>query len=70
MQETFQFPVVAADGKIYERAAIIDWFAKSSISPMTNVLLAHKELHSAHETQLQLDRLLALQAEAIVDESS
>ena len=36
--------VVAADGFTYERAAITKWLNKSNCSPMTNELLANKNL--------------------------
>jgi hypothetical protein len=37
-------PVVAADGHSYERKAIVRWFKKSSMSPITREELPHKHV--------------------------
>ncbi|PRW51129.1 vacuolar sorting 23A [Chlorella sorokiniana] len=44
--EPFEDPVVAADGRIYERSAIEDWLYRegNNTSPLTNQPLAHKML--------------------------
>ena len=34
--EVMEDPVIASDGHTYERSAIVAWFAKSLVSPMTN----------------------------------
>ena len=36
LQEVMQDPVIASDGHTYERAAIMEWFARKDTSPMTN----------------------------------
>lgn len=69
LQVTFEDPVVAADGVVYERYAITDWLNKCDRGPLHNVPLAHKRLLPAHEKKQQVDKLLAQQAEAIVDEA-
>ena len=35
-------PVMAEDGKIYEREAIVEWFAKKATSPSTNAAIGTK----------------------------
>ena len=35
-------PVMAEDGKIYEREAIVEWFAKKATSPSTNAAIGPK----------------------------
>ena len=70
IQATFEDPVIAADGMVYERSAITDWLSKCDSSPLHNVPLAHRRLLPAHEKKQQLDQLLAQLAEAIVDEAS
>ncbi|KAI7842497.1 hypothetical protein COHA_003851 [Chlorella ohadii] len=44
--EPFEDPVVAADGRIYERRAIEDWLYRegNNNSPLTNQPLPHKML--------------------------
>jgi hypothetical protein len=37
-------PVMAEDGKIYERDAIVEWFAKKAISPSTGAVIGTKLL--------------------------
>ena len=37
-------PVMAADGRTYEREAIEEWLKSSDLSPSTNEKLPHKEL--------------------------
>ena len=44
MQELFVDPVVAADGRTYERDLITKWLTKSGSAPMSNETLEHKEL--------------------------
>ena len=51
-QELMRDPVVAADGRTYERAQIAEWIRSHNTSPMTNERLDHKHLCSndiAHE---------------------
>ncbi|CAG9320662.1 unnamed protein product [Blepharisma stoltei] len=43
-QEIMEDPVVAADGRTYERAAIMHWFERNDISPVTGKNLKHKNL--------------------------
>ena len=40
--EIMEDPVVIADGKTYERAAIEQWLARSNLSPMTGGQLDHR----------------------------
>ena len=48
-KEVMVDPVVAADGHIYERAWIANWFARGNrTSPMTNVVLANTNLIPCH----------------------
>ena len=37
-------PVIAADNCTYQRSAIQQWLERSSMSPTTQLLLAHKGL--------------------------
>jgi hypothetical protein len=41
-------PVVAADGFMYEKECIEKWLKKSDKSPITNMKLSSKKLHSVH----------------------
>ena len=43
-QDIMQDPVVAADGRSYERNAIAEWFDAHNTSPMTNLELPHRNL--------------------------
>ena len=45
-QELMRDPVVAADGRTYERAQIAEWIRSHNTSPMTNERLNHKHLCS------------------------
>ena len=45
-QELMRDPVVAADGRTYERAQIAEWIRSHNTSPMTNEQLDHKHLCS------------------------
>ena len=45
-QELMRDPVVAADGRTYERAQIAEWIKSHNTSPMTNERLDHKHLCS------------------------
>lgn len=42
--EIMKDPVLAADGRSYERAAILEWFQYSSLSPMTGEALSHENV--------------------------
>lgn len=44
--EVMSDPVVAADGRTYERAAITDWLSSHDTSPLTNLPLEHKDLRT------------------------
>lgn len=57
--------MIAADGKTYEKAAIVDWFINSNISPLTNVPLPHKHIQPDYEKKTHLDNLLVQRAEAV-----
>jgi hypothetical protein len=37
-------PVIAADGFTYEESAIMDWFKRSNLSPMTGAEVRHKQV--------------------------
>ena len=37
-------PVIAADGRTYERAAMVEWLQHHSTSPVTGEELLHKRL--------------------------
>ena len=60
LQDLFQDPVIAADGKTYDRAAISHWFQvgrpEGVSSPMTNLLLDHRELKPDHEMRAKVSR--------------
>ena len=45
-QELMRDPVVAADGRTYERAQIVEWYRGHDTSPMTNERLDSKHLFS------------------------
>ncbi len=44
--EVMSDPVVAADGRTYERTAIEDWLSSHDTSPLTNLPLEHKGLRT------------------------
>ena len=44
LQEYFEDPVRAADGRAYERYAIEQWLKEHDTSPMTNEPMPHKQL--------------------------
>lgn len=46
-QDLMDDPVNAADGNVYERAAIERWLLSHDTSPLTNARLPHKELTPA-----------------------
>jgi hypothetical protein len=48
-------PVVASDGRTYERAAIEEWLGGHSTSPLTNLELASKELRPNRPLLAMLD---------------
>ena len=50
-QEIMRDPVVCADGYSYERAAIEEWLAKHSSSPVTNEPLPHKLVIPNHSVR-------------------
>ena len=50
-------PVVAADGITYERAAIERWFTTRDTSPMTNMLLANKQLTPNYALKAVIDTM-------------
>ena len=60
LQDLFQDPGIAADGKTYDRAAISHWFQvgrpEGVSSPMTNLLLDHTELKPNHEMRAKVSR--------------
>lgn len=41
-------PVIAADGFTYEKAALTQWFAKSTLSPITGLHLANINIIPNH----------------------
>lgn len=47
-------PVVAADGHSYERVFIEEWLETKSTSPLTNQVLAHKQLVPNHNLRSQI----------------
>jgi hypothetical protein len=55
----FSDPVVAADGRTYERAAIETWLAEHTTSPLTNLVLPHLGLRP--DTVCQLKMVLEVQ---------
>lgn len=67
LQEEFEDPVRAADGRAYDRSAIEMWLTTHDTSPMTNEPMPHKRLVSDPELkQKMLDviaRLTALTGE-------
>ena len=44
LQDEFEDPVRAADGRAYERSAIQQWLQTHDTSPMTNEPMPHKHL--------------------------
>lgn len=48
---------MAADGHTYEREAILNWFQTSNRSPMTNEILANKDLKTNHAVKSILQSL-------------
>lgn len=67
LQEEFEDPVRAADGRAYDRSAIEEWLIMHDTSPMTNEPMPHRRLVSDPELkQKMLDviaRLTALTGE-------
>lgn len=63
MQNTFQDPVIAADGRTYERSEINQWLAKGDLSPWTLMPLAHLRVETDIQVQAQLDMLNAYRSE-------
>jgi len=51
MQETYVDPVMAADGHVYERAVLTDWFERGHLtSPNTNLPL--ENLNMTHQPEV------------------
>lgn len=43
-QAVMESPVIAADGFTYEESAIMNWFKRSNLSPMTGAEVRHKQV--------------------------
>ena len=57
-QEVMHHPVFAADGYSYERAAIVEWFRKSNLSPMTDIRLPHTDIVPNHALKAMIQEHL------------
>jgi len=51
-------PVIASDGRTYERAAMIEWLSRHNTSPTTNEPLASKDLVPAADLKAQIDEFI------------
>ena len=66
-------PVVAADGHIYERDAIVEWLENHDTSPVTRQVLEHKGLMAVQAVRanvlefLQQCRLTGADPDELVD---
>lgn len=59
LQDEFDDPVRAADGRAYERAAIEQWLATHDTSPMTNEPMPHRRLVPDPELKHRMLELIA-----------
>ncbi len=58
MQEPYVDPVMAADGHVYERAALTDWFERGHrTSPSTNLPLENLNMTSQPEVLQEMTAL-------------
>ena len=58
-----QMPVIAPDGRIYERGAIEDWLSKSNTSPYTSQPMNAAQLQGIPAITLLLKATSQLQSE-------
>jgi hypothetical protein len=52
------YNIVAEDGNVYERSALISWLMQNSISPLTKQPLKHSSLEPVIELKLRIEEYL------------
>ena len=57
--EPLDDPVLLADGKVYERSAILTWLGQHNTSPCTNLALPHKTVLKLDPFRKAFDVLLS-----------